>query len=75
MSIKSKIIKYLQIVLFIIVTIGIFIFLRWLGLKGCLGIIIGMFIMASLLLSKNKYLKWVIDLTSSDTYIWDIMRK
>jgi len=71
----TKTLNTIGIILMILGTIIFLFFLRWLGLKGCLGIVVGMFLMALLLLSKNKYLKWIIDLTKSENYIWELMKK
>lgn len=75
MSIKNVSLNILKIGLFIGFAILTFMFFRWIGLKGCLGFAIGMFIMAYLLLSQNQYLKFVIDITNSDKYLWEIMNE
>ncbi len=71
---KRHLVKTLRFPIFIGMAIGVILFFRWIGLKGFLGFVIGMTIMAWALLSKNQYLKWIIDLTDSDQYIWEIMK-
>jgi len=73
MSIKQKLINIFRIFIFILTSIGIIIFFRWIGLKGVLGFSIGMGLMAYVLLSQNQYLKFIIDLTNSKQYLWEIM--
>jgi len=70
-------------VMFTIVRIGVMIssviavfwFFRWVGWKGFISFVAGMSLMAYVILSKNPLIKWVIDATQSDEYIWELMKK
>jgi len=72
-NIKSVLIKIIQITIFIGVAILIIFYFRWVGFRGFTAFVAGLFLMGTLLLSKNSYLKFVIDLTNSDQYLWEIM--
>jgi len=74
-KIYHKIFAPLKFIIFIATGILIFIFFRFIGLKGLLGFITGMLIMAYALLSKNKYLSWLVKLTDSEEYLWDLMKR
>ena len=49
-------------------------FFRWVGFRGFIAFCAGMFLMAYALLSKNPMLKWIISLTESEEYLWDILK-
>ena len=70
----SNLKRYLNIPVTIGLLIGFFIFFRWIGWKGMLGMIIGMAIMAYLLLSKNIMLKWAIDMAKGNEYIEEVKK-
>lgn len=72
---KSVLKRVLIIVLSIGSIILLFLFLRWVGLKGLLSLMIGMFIMAWLLLSKNQLLLWVIKKTEGGDYLEEVKGK
>ncbi len=52
----------------------IFFLFRWAGIKGLITFSVGMLIMAYLILSKNAMLMFIIEKTSSDTYIDEIKK-
>ena len=64
--------KILKILLGIGITIIIFLILIWLGVKGLIGMIIGLIIMAYLLLSKNTVFLSLIKMTQSEDLLNDI---
>lgn len=56
----------------IAILFGMFMFFRFIGLKGLLGFVCGMSIMAYLILSKNPLLRWVISFATAEYYIDDL---
>ena len=64
--------KILKILLGIGITIIIFLILIWLGVKGLIGMIIGLIIMAYLLLSKNTVFLSLIKMTQNEDLMDDI---
>ena len=69
---KQTIIKILKVVFGIVITIAVFWFLIYLGIKGLLGIIIGMMLMSYLLLSKNTVFLSLIKMTQNEDLMDDI---
>jgi len=73
---KSKIWNVINPIIRILSTlISIFLFIwlfRYLGFKGFIGLLIGMFIMAFLILSKNMLLLSIVRLFDGDDYLNEI---
>ena len=53
----------------------IFFFFRYIGIKGMLGFLVGMFIMAYLLLSNNFMIRMLVNQFSKDNEYIDMVRK
>ena len=66
--------RWLKILLGIGTSLLMFYFLMWIGIKGLLGIVVGMSFMSFLLLSKNPILASVIKMTQSEWYMDDIRK-
>jgi len=62
MTWKDEINYWLRIPILIITIFGFYFLIRWLGVKGVVGLVSGMIIMAILILSDNKYFAFMIDL-------------
>lgn len=58
----------------IAVTIGMIFGLRWLGMKGIIGLFIGMMFMAYMFLSKNPVMMFMVKRTEGETYIDEIKK-
>ena len=61
-TITKQVWSYVRIVLTVIISISVFMGLYWLGLKGIIGLVVGMAVMAYLLLSENMFLKTLIEM-------------
>ena len=46
----------------------------WLNVKGLIGLLLGMFIMAYLIFSKNALLMWIVKKTNSNPYLEELER-
>jgi len=75
LGIKKNLQKIIKIVLFLASTFGVFYGFYWMGLKGIIGMIIGLSVMAYLILSKNILMLWFIDKTRSNDIIDEINEK
>ena len=67
--------KYVKIIISIGSVIGFFFFFRYIGFKGFIGFVVGLFFMAILLLSKNSFLKFLIDFANAEDYLYDVGKK
>lgn len=52
----------IRTILKVVISISIFMVLYWLGLKGVIGLVAGMAVMAYLTLSENMFLKTLIEM-------------
>lgn len=64
---------FVNIILVVLITIGIFYGFIWMGIKGIIGFVLGMTVMSYLILSKNPVLLFAIKMTTSEDYIKNIM--
>ena len=62
-------ISYLRLIIGIFITIGIFIFLIYIGIKGIIAFLLGILVATYLILSKNPILIALIDMTQSEDFI------
>lgn len=58
----------LKIITGVLISIGIFIFFRWVGLKGLLSFILGMITSTYLILSKNKMFEFIAESFSKEKW-------
>ena len=78
-ELKNKVLQWVKVPINIILILLTYVALRWLGLKGLAGILIGLAAMAYLLLSKNPMVVFFSDLfrKKDDTYerLKDVTKK
>lgn len=69
LKLKNVIFSFINILLSLATIIAFFIFFRWVGVKGLLAFLLGMFIIGYLILSKNLMFQAIIGMTKSESYI------
>lgn len=72
---KDKILYILKIVVNLALLFAVIFLLRYLGLKGVIGLFTGMMLMAYLLLSKNGLLMYFVKLFSGEWYIDELNKR
>lgn len=53
---------------------GFYWFFRWTSWRGMVAFVLGMVVMGWLLLSKSLLVRWLVEMTSSDQYLWELLR-
>ena len=74
-SLKAYTLILLRILIIIGSTILFFMFMRWIGLKGALGLFAGMLAMAYLFLSKNMMVWWLVESFQNEEYMASLLNK
>lgn len=66
---------YLRIIISVGTFFAIIYFFRYIGLKGILGFVVGMFVMTFLFLSKNPLIRFIIQKSSGSEEYIDVINK
>lgn len=74
-KLKGILMYILRIVIMISSIFLVIIIMRWLGIKGIVGMIFGMFASTYLILSKNVALRALIEMMHSEEYVDELRGK